>query len=264
MSAFALYKITCAANGKVYIGYTSKTVEERFALHLQNARWKRKTALYDAMRCYGPEAFAVEEILRCADHAEACEHERRLIAELSSVLPNGYNMTLGGDGVPLTPEQREAANAKKRGRCSPKQLAANQRRKGTKASPETIAKLVASRKGKKHSDEHVRKRVEAFRRNRAAKLGVPYVEKPVQHRPRMDQTADSAAQRVGCLRPVMRRKRVWTEEARAAERERALKQWTPEAKQAAKERAARQWTPEARKMASDRIKARFASERKIA
>lgn len=164
MSAFVLYKITCAANGKLYIGYTSKTAEERFALHLQNARWKRKTALYDAIRCYGPEAFSVAELLRCETHAEACEHERRLIAELASLLPGGYNMTHGGDGVPLTEEQREAANAKKRGRCSPKQLASNLRRKGVKASSETRAKLREIRKGRKQNPEWIAKRIASMKK----------------------------------------------------------------------------------------------------
>ena len=247
MSAFVLYKIACAANGKLYIGYTSKTAEERFTMHLQNARWKKRTALYAAIRCYGPDAFSVEEVLRCETHVEACEHERRLIAEFASLLPNGYNMTRGGDGVPLTPEQREAANAKKRGRCSEKQLAAAMRRRGSKASDETRKRLSEARKGKTQKPEHVKKRVEAFRRNRAAKLGIPYTEAPLRG-----------------PKGALRNKRVWTEEARLAERERALKQWTPEAKQAARERAARQWTPEARKAASERKKAQVAAERKTA
>lgn len=249
--AFVLYKITCAKNGKLYVGYTSKTAEVRFSAHLQNARWKKRTALYDAIRCYGPDAFSVEEILKCETHAEACEHERRLIVEMSSLLPQGYNMTHGGDGVPLTAEQRAAASAKKRGRCTPKQWAASQRRRGVKASPETRAKLSACRRGKKHSEEHVRKRTQSLQRNRAAKLGIPYVEKPLkEHKPRTYNRGSG--------------KRVWTEEARLQERDRALKQWTPEARQAAKERAAKQWTPEARKMASERAKARIAAERKTA
>jgi group I intron endonuclease len=166
---YVLYKITCSENGKVYVGYTSKTAEERFQSHLLNARWKKKTALYDAVRCYGNDAFAVEMLLECESHPEACEHEIRLIKEFNSVLPGGYNMTHGGDGVPLTEEQREAANAKKRGVCYPKQLEANLRRKGQKASEETRAKLSAIRKGRKQNPEWVRKRVESFRRTQALK-----------------------------------------------------------------------------------------------
>lgn len=252
--SYTLYKIVCSANGKAYVGYTSKGADARFRAHLLNARWKRKTALYDAIRRHGQEAFAVSVLLECDTHAEACERERRLIVEMNTLLPFGYNMTKGGDGVPLTEEQIAQANAKKRGRCSPKQLAANQRRKGVKAAPETIARLVAARKGKAQSPEHVRKRTEAFRRNRAAKLGIPYIEKPVKtHKKR------TYARGAG--------RRVWTEAVRAAERERALKQWTAEAKAAAKERAIAQWTPEAREKARIRALLRFANkaaERKIA
>lgn len=166
---YVLYKITCSANGKVYVGYTSKTAEERFGHHLRNARWKRKTALYDAIRAYGAEHFSVETILECETHADACRHEIRLISELNTLLPLGYNMTHGGDGVPLTKEQRDAANAKKRGVCYPKQLEANLRGKGRKVSEETRAKLSAARRGKKQNPEWVRKRMESFRRNRALK-----------------------------------------------------------------------------------------------
>lgn len=167
---YTLYKIVCSANGKLYIGYTSKTAEERFQTHLLNAKWKRKTALYDAIRAYGPEAFSVEMLLTCDDHASACAHEVRLIAELCCLLPAGYNMTSGGDGVPLTEEQRAAANAKKRGVCSPKQLASNLRRKGQKASAETRAKLSVARKGRKQSAEHVTKRAASFRKTIEARI----------------------------------------------------------------------------------------------
>lgn len=252
--SYVVYQITCKVNGKLYVGYTSKTAETRFRQHLLNARWKRRTALYDAIRCYGPEAFEVSVLVECESHAQACEQERKHINLLGCLLPVGYNMTTGGDGVPLTEAQRKKANAKKRGRFTEKQRIAAERRKGRKASEETRRRLSEARKGKTQSEEHVRKRTEAFRKNRAAKLGIPYVEKPVErHPPRTNK------------RGV--RKRIWTPEARAAERERALKQWTPEAREAARMRAARQWTPEARQAASDRIKAKraqAADERKIA
>lgn len=239
---YVLYKITCSENGKVYVGYTSKTAEERFQTHLLSARWKKKTALYDAIRRYGNGAFSVEVLLECESHAEACEHEIRLIKELNSILPTGYNMTHGGDGVPLTKEQREAANAKKRGVCYPKQLEANLRRKGQKASDETRAKLSAVRRGRKQTPEQIAKRVEAFRKTREAKIAAGII------------TPKSNAIRV-------KKPRVWSPEDRARERERALRQWTPEARQAAKERAAKQWNDAARKKVSERMAAWHAKQR---
>lgn len=250
---YVLYKITCSTNGKAYVGYSSKSAEDRFKAHLLNARWKRKTALCDAIRCYGDAAFSVEVILTCKTHAEACAHEIRLIAELGSILPLGYNMTKGGDGVPLTQEQREAANAKKRGVCSPKQLAANRRRKGQKASEETRAKLSAARKGRKQPPEQVAKRLETFRKNREEKIAAGLIAAPKARTPRVRNTLGKV--------PRDKKPRVWSLEDRARERQRALAQWTPEAKQAAKDRAAKQWTPEARKKVSERMLARYAKRK---
>jgi group I intron endonuclease len=164
---YQVYKITCSSNGKVYIGYTSKGYLARFESHISNARWKRKTALYDSIRLYGPEAFSVELLIECESHADACAHEINLIKELNSLIPFGYNMTKGGDGVPLTDAQRAAASAKKRGRFTEKQRIAADRRIGIKASDETRKKLSDMRKGKKQSPEWIRKRTESMMLTRA-------------------------------------------------------------------------------------------------
>lgn len=173
MSAFRLYKITCSENGKVYIGYTSKTVEERFKAHLLNARWKRIGALYDAIRCYGNDAFSVEMLLECQSHEEACHEEVGLISELGSMLPNGYNMTRGGDGVPLPAERWKEVGLRKRGKISEKQLACAKKRRGVKHSPEHIAKCVEKRLGSKRSEETRRRMSEA---QVGLKKGIPWTE----------------------------------------------------------------------------------------
>lgn len=150
---YVIYDIECAVNGKHYIGYTSKSGAERFAMHLDNARWKRKVALYDAMRTYGPENFSVTEIAVCKNHADGCFVEAAIIADRKTILPHGYNMTHGGDGVPMTPEVREKSNAKKRGRCTQKQREHADRMRGRKQSQEHIEKCRLLRIGKKHSAE---------------------------------------------------------------------------------------------------------------
>jgi group I intron endonuclease len=154
---YSLYKITCSQNGKVYIGYTSKTIDERFKIHCENAKCKRNYALADAMRVYGIPAFTIELLLQCESHKEACEHEIRLIKELNSILPNGYNMTHGGDGVPMTSEVIAKMAASKRGKITPKMLAYFERKKGTKISLETRVKISAAHKGRKKSKEWIQK-----------------------------------------------------------------------------------------------------------
>jgi hypothetical protein len=126
-------------------------------MHCENARWKRNYALADAIRVYGVPAFTVELLLQCESHKEACEHEIRLIRELNSILPNGYNMTHGGDGVPMISEVIAKMAASKRGKITPKMLAHLQKMKGRKLSLETRAKLSAARKGRKKSEEWIQK-----------------------------------------------------------------------------------------------------------
>ena len=149
--SYVLYRISCAVNGKAYIGYTKHDAEKRFLVHLLNARWNRKYALADAIRVYGADAFTVETLEVVPGHAEAARLECLYIAAHRSMLPHGYNMTKGGDGVPLPAEKLAEMNEKKRGRCSPKQLEANRRRAGQPLSAETRAKLSAARKGKPKS-----------------------------------------------------------------------------------------------------------------
>lgn len=158
---YKVYKISCAENGKVYIGYTSKTVEERFNAHLLNARWRRQTALYDAIRVYGNDAFSVELLVECETHEQACSEEVRFIAEANSMLPNGYNMTRGGDGVPVPIEVHKEAGRRKRGVVTEKMREHFNSRRGIKHSPEHIAKCIAKRIGSKRSEETRRKMSEA-------------------------------------------------------------------------------------------------------
>lgn len=158
---YKVYKIICSVNGKIYVGYTKKTVEERFEAHLLNARWRRKTALYDAIRAYGNESFSVQLLVECETHEQACAEEIRLIAELNSMLPSGYNMTRGGDGVPVPIEVLKEAGRKKLGVVTEKQRAYFDSRRGIKHSPEHIAKIAAKHIGSKRSEETRRRMSEA-------------------------------------------------------------------------------------------------------
>jgi len=99
-----IYKITNLINNKVYIGKTSRTVKERFEEHLQASK-KDTRPLYNAMRKYGVENFKVKIIEVCSSNEEANEREMYWIKKYNSFVEfensNGYNCTLGGDGMPL-------------------------------------------------------------------------------------------------------------------------------------------------------------------
>ena len=91
-----IYQITNDINGKIYIGKTERTVEERFKEHCKDAfrRDFEKRPLYAAMRKYGVEHFHIE-ILEETDIPE--EREVYWI-ETKRSFKHGYNATLGGDG----------------------------------------------------------------------------------------------------------------------------------------------------------------------
>ena len=91
-----IYKIENDINQKIYIGKTTRSLEERFAEHCRMSKLegKEKRPLYAAMRKYGIEHFHISLI---EETYEPEERERYWIEYFSS-FKNGYNATQGGDG----------------------------------------------------------------------------------------------------------------------------------------------------------------------
>jgi group I intron endonuclease len=104
-----IYKITNLINYKLYIGQTSKTIEDRWKNHCAKARRKVNRHLYDAMNHYGYDNFKIE-LLEETDERQANQREVYWIAELKTRHPIGYNMTPGGEGgntlASKSPEER--------------------------------------------------------------------------------------------------------------------------------------------------------------
>jgi len=97
-----VYKVTNTINGKVYIGYTTKTLEERKQAHQHKANTKSNIHYFylfkQAIRKYGMESFIWETICKCVSIEECCEKEIHFIKEYNTISPNGYNLTEGGNG----------------------------------------------------------------------------------------------------------------------------------------------------------------------
>ena len=91
-----IYQITNILNGKIYIGKTESTIEERFKQHCKDAfsKTKEKRPLYAAMRKYGIHNFQVE-LIEETDNPN--EREIYWIEERQA-FKYGYNATTGGDG----------------------------------------------------------------------------------------------------------------------------------------------------------------------
>lgn len=92
-----IYKITNCYNGKVYIGKTSRTVQQRWQEHCRERLRHIDRPLYRAINKYGIDLFSIEEIEKVDSDEMACEREKYWIEYYGS-FKVGYNATVGGDG----------------------------------------------------------------------------------------------------------------------------------------------------------------------
>lgn len=113
-----IYLATNKANGKQYVGKTSKTLDERKDGHIYEAIHGSNRAFHRAIRKWGEDNFTWQVI-------EECSSEEQLnIAEMSHIERlgthgRGYNMTQGGEGKlgwQPSEETRDIWSKQRRGR----------------------------------------------------------------------------------------------------------------------------------------------------
>lgn len=148
-----LYKLT-SPNGKAYIGISSKGVADRWAKHIEHAHGRRSGALYAAIRKYGASAFSVSVLATCDVWSELCQLEVAAITEHGTMVPRGYNLTVGGEGVlgPRTDEARRNISIaqKKRFQRPEERERMKAYSRMAAASPKRRAAYDAKRKPKMH------------------------------------------------------------------------------------------------------------------
>jgi group I intron endonuclease len=158
-----LYKMTFP-NGKIYIGITKKSFRDRIRQHEACANAGIKTPIYNAWRKYDdPDC----KILAIIENHMLAETERKAIEIFSSMVPNGYNCTSGGDGTTgyrHTQEHKEHMSKIKTGMRITEHAKSilSEKAKLRRHSEETKAKISKSGKGKlawnkglhHHSEEH--------------------------------------------------------------------------------------------------------------
>lgn len=95
-----IYKVTNLVNNKIYIGKTILGLNRRMRAHYHEAEKRSyKMVFHDALRKYGKDNF-VWEILDTVMLSDLLlDLEKFYIAKYNSKIPNGYNMTDGGDGM---------------------------------------------------------------------------------------------------------------------------------------------------------------------
>lgn len=107
-----VYRLTFSS-GKIYIGQTVKAVEHRLNHHRNNVTAGSSLPVHNAWRKHGEPS--VDVLMACATLDELNEAEARLIAEHCCIVPNGYNLSLGGNNAPKHPNTRAKISAKRTG-----------------------------------------------------------------------------------------------------------------------------------------------------
>jgi group I intron endonuclease len=161
-----LYRLTSPSN-KQYIGIAKNGLQNRFSVHVAEAKSGSSTALHKAIRKYGSDAF-VKEILVVSDYEYIRDLEIKAIEAFKTMSPNGYNLTIGGDGT--NGYSHTDCTKQKMSDLAKTRMADPERRKhlselntGKKLSEETKEKIGLASLGRKHmlgkkqSDEAKRK-----------------------------------------------------------------------------------------------------------
>lgn len=99
----SIYKITNTVTGKSYIGKTQRTIEERWKEHCKQNGCRR---LSRSIKVHGKENFKVEEIYVAFDIQSLNDMEIHFISSINTISPNGYNLTVGGEGSVFCEESR--------------------------------------------------------------------------------------------------------------------------------------------------------------
>ena len=107
---YKIYKYTNKINGKVYIGQTSKTLEERAQSNGSNYKECRK--FYAAIQKYGWESFEAEILIDGLSLEEANNKEEEYIRLYNSTGENGYNLALGGNNTEMSAESKSIISEK--------------------------------------------------------------------------------------------------------------------------------------------------------
>ena len=151
-----IYLRTNKVNGKKYVG-------QAIDLKARQRNWKCLKSPYAgilinrAREKYGLYAFDFEILKECPDD-ELNQWEMYYIKELNTKVPNGYNLTDGGDGklgCPFSEETKKKMSESQKGkkRSEETKMRISEARKGIIFSEETKRKMSEKKKGNKRSEE---------------------------------------------------------------------------------------------------------------
>lgn len=131
-----VYQITNLINNKVYIGQTTRSIEQRWVEHSVYSS-KSKAPLHRAIRKYGVDNFSVTLLCECSTQEELDDKERLFAFERNSISPYGYNCKDAINHGNMSPESRRRQSEAQMGKPSGmlgKKLSDETRRKMSEAA----------------------------------------------------------------------------------------------------------------------------------
>src|SRR5271157_2975818 len=161
-----IYKITCTATKRIYIG-SSSNLRYRKRQHFHSLRDNKhhNPSLQNAWNKYGDQAFTFE-VLELVLPEFLTAREQYWLNSLKPFRHKGFNIAHDATAPTITPEIRKKIGDAHRGRKqTPEHIERNRQanlgRKpsnfGKKSSPETIEKIRRSALGRKHTPEEIEK-----------------------------------------------------------------------------------------------------------
>lgn len=146
-----VYQATNNLNGKVYIGKTKSSLRQRSLEHRRSAVKGSRMFFHSAIKKHGFDAFRFEPLAWCATDEHLNFLEKLYISLKNSKVPNGYNLTDGGDG--MTPGTVSPMKGKTRSKEFKEKMSialmGNQHLLGHKHTAESKAKIGRSLLGRK-------------------------------------------------------------------------------------------------------------------
>ena len=122
-----IYKITNNVNGKIYVGQTTKTAEQRLRKHWSeaNCEFRPENYFHNALLKYGIDNFTIEVIDTAETLEELNQKEIYWIDKLDATNKDiGYNLMSGGKSGIKNEETKQKISEKKKLNWQDKELAA--------------------------------------------------------------------------------------------------------------------------------------------
>jgi group I intron endonuclease len=149
-----IYKSTNKITGKIYIGQTTKSLEQRIKGHINESKIDKNRPFLSSINKYGEDNFTFETIDSANNLNELNDKEIYWINFYNSISPNGYNVTGGGQG-------KKMKTTKELSRIISEGLKNSEKWQETKNSEKYKIKMEKSFigwfRGKKFSPEHKEK-----------------------------------------------------------------------------------------------------------